>query len=717
MRAIYKKGAAAGLAAALVLSSGSTLAIASGIVRSYDRSMTAVNSDRTYGAGLDFEAMIINTVEQDERSSYKDIGIAVGAEYLEIREEASEEAEVIGKLYKDSGCAILSSEGSWMKISSGDIEGYVERSGLVTGLDAEQYAAEHSITELTAKFAEDVEVHEKASAESRVITTAAASDAAEVLGSNEDGKWLLVKAEEDTGYVASESVEIEVQYDVAVSVEEEEQEEPAPVLAAAPEEAVVFEEEDEEISAPVEEPVAVASANVTEVNEYVWASESVNIRAGAGTDYEKLGLLAGGSGIRRVGILDNDWSIVEYNGTRAYVKTEFLTTTAPETSNGSKVFATTSVNVRSGPSTEYDVIGSVGTGDSILAIAPYEDWYLINYDGRPAFVKAEFFTDTDPAAVQAAEEEPVPAEPEEPETPATTTAYATTYVNVRSNPSTSASILGTLSKGESIQKYGETDGWAKVDFGGTTAYIKAEFLSDTAPVEETTVEEPVTEPEPETETEPETEETAEQSGPVISEERNETIYALTSLNVRASDSASSQRIGVLYYGESVTRTGITSNGWSRIDYNGSVGYVSSDYVSLNDPVVTYADDDDDSDDTSIGRQIADYALQWVGYPYVYGGNDLNTGVDCSGFVQQVYLHFGYSVPRTATAQSYVGTSISADQLQPGDLVFYTDYDGTVGHVAIYIGNGMVVHASNPTYGIITAEMYYRSIYCCKTIVN
>ena len=144
MRAIYKKGAAAGLAAALALSSGALDAAAAAIVRSYDRTMSAVTSDRTYGAGLDFEAMIINTVEQDERSSYAGIGIAVADEFLEIREEASEEAEVLGKLYKDSGCEILGSEGSWMQIRSGDIEGYVERAGLVTGLDAEEYAAKEA---------------------------------------------------------------------------------------------------------------------------------------------------------------------------------------------------------------------------------------------------------------------------------------------------------------------------------------------------------------------------------------------------------------------------------------------------------------------------------------------------------------------------------------------------------------------------------------------
>ena len=109
------------------------------------------------------------------------------------------------------------------------------------------------------------------------------------------------------------------------------------------------------------------------------------------------------------------------------------------------------------------------------------------------------------------------------------------------------------------------------------------------------------------------------------------------------------------------------------------------------------------------------AVQYVGYPYVYGGNSLTNGVDCSGFTQQVYLHFGYSIPRRASIQATVGTSVAISDLQPGDLVFYGDSEG-VGHVVIYIGNGKVVHASTPSKGIIISDLYYRTPMCAKRII-
>ena len=102
-----------------------------------------------------------------------------------------------------------------------------------------------------------------------------------------------------------------------------------------------------------------------------------------------------------------------------------------------------------------------------------------------------------------------------------------------------------------------------------------------------------------------------------------------------------------------------------------------------------------SSGSASGQAVADYAVQFVGNPYVYGGTSLTNGADCSGFVQSVYKNFGYSLSRTAASQAGDGKKVSLDSLQPGDLLFYHGY----GHVAIYIGGGQVVHASNPRTGI------------------
>ena len=113
----------------------------------------------------------------------------------------------------------------------------------------------------------------------------------------------------------------------------------------------------------------------------------------------------------------------------------------------------------------------------------------------------------------------------------------------------------------------------------------------------------------------------------------------------------------------------------------------------------------DSSTSASGQAVADYAVQFVGNPYVYGGTSLTKGADCSGFVQSVYKHFGYSLSRTAASQAGDGKKVSVDSLQPGDLLFYHGY----GHVAIYIGGGQVVHASNKATGIKISSYDYSPI--------
>ena len=115
--------------------------------------------------------------------------------------------------------------------------------------------------------------------------------------------------------------------------------------------------------------------------------------------------------------------------------------------------------------------------------------------------------------------------------------------------------------------------------------------------------------------------------------------------------------------------------------------------------------------TELGQQIASYALQFVGNPYVYGGTSLTNGADCSGFVQSVYKNFGISLPRTSGAQGASGRAVgSLAEAQPGDLLWYS------GHIAIYIGNGQIVHASTTKTGIITSTATYRPILSIRRIV-
>ena len=117
--------------------------------------------------------------------------------------------------------------------------------------------------------------------------------------------------------------------------------------------------------------------------------------------------------------------------------------------------------------------------------------------------------------------------------------------------------------------------------------------------------------------------------------------------------------------------------------------------------------EDTSSSSDLGQQIASYAVQFVGNPYIYGGTSLTNGADCSGFVQSVFANFGIGLSRTAASQASGGTSVSLDSLQAGDLLFYSS-SGSIDHVALYIGGGQIVHAANSASGIIISNAYYST---------
>jgi peptidoglycan DL-endopeptidase CwlO len=125
---------------------------------------------------------------------------------------------------------------------------------------------------------------------------------------------------------------------------------------------------------------------------------------------------------------------------------------------------------------------------------------------------------------------------------------------------------------------------------------------------------------------------------------------------------------------------------------------------------------DSSSNSSLRQQVVEYALKFVGNPYVWGGESLTNGADCSGFVQAVYADFGYYLPRVSRSQASAGKSVSESDLLPGDLLFYGTSSGYINHVAMYIGNGKIVHAANSRQGIITSQYKYRNIVCARRII-
>ncbi len=170
---------------------------------------------------------------------------------------------------------------------------------------------------------------------------------------------------------------------------------------------------------------------------------------------------------------------------------------------------------------------------------------------------------------------------------------------------------------------------------------------------------------------------------------------------RAGPDLSADIIGELFYGNAVTITG-SDGTWTSLICGGKAGYVFSQYVALGtlQPV--------SSSGSTTGREIADYALQYVGTPYRWGGVDPSTGFDCSGFAYYVYKHFGYTLNRVASEQALNGRHVDAADMQPGDLICFYSGGSYIGHVGIYIGSNLFVHSATSSTGVITSELtgYY-----------
>ena len=300
------------------------------------------------------------------------------------------------------------------------------------------------------------------------------------------------------------------------------------------------------------------------------------------------------------------------------------------------------------------------------------------------------------------------------------------YVNVRDYPDEeTGQIVGKLydnSVGTFIE---ESNGWYKIQSGNCTGYVKGEYC--------VTGEEAV--------------EVAKEVGTVIA------TVTTTTLKVREEPDLESSVLGLVPIDDQLIVTE-KLDGWVQVDIEEGYGYVSTDYVTIKTEFVTAeskeeeearlakekeardkanaaaaaklaqeqaanADNGGSSSNTTApvsisgsgaGTNVVNYALQFVGNPYVYGGSSLTNGTDCSGFVMSVYANFGVSLPHSSSGDRSVGYDVGGlENAQPGDIVCYS------GHVGIYIGNGQIVHASTPKTGIIVGSATYRTPLCVRRI--
>lgn len=176
--------------------------------------------------------------------------------------------------------------------------------------------------------------------------------------------------------------------------------------------------------------------------------------------------------------------------------------------------------------------------------------------------------------------------------------------------------------------------------------------------------------------------------------------------LRTGKSKKAKVLKTLKVGSAVTVYG-TSGSWRKVSVAGKTGYVPKQYVYVGTKAPSLTGSTYEK-----GQTVAEFAQRFVGNPYVWGGTDLNRGADCSGFIGSIYRSFGYKLPRSSSELRSAGRKVSYSQKQPGDIICYN------GHVAMYIGNGKIVHASSRKTGIkISQRANYRSIVCVRRIVK
>lgn len=266
-------------------------------------------------------------------------------------------------------------------------------------------------------------------------------------------------------------------------------------------------------------------------------------------------------------------------------------------------------------------------------------------------------------------------------------------LNIRSEASTGAKLVGKLPKSAACEiiEIVEDGAWAHIISGEVEGYVSTEFLL---------------------------------TGPDAKLVANSLVKPMVlietdALKVRDGASLDSAVLTQVPEGEELEYLE-TLDGWYKVAIDGDIGYVSSDYSSFVEKLstaITMTELLYGQGVSNIRVDLVEYAKQFVGNPYVYGGTSLTKGADCSGFVQSVFKNFGIKLSRSSGSQAGDGTKISTSDLLPGDLIFYANSSGTINHVALYIGGGQVVHASNPSTGIRISKYNYRSPVKCVRVLN
>ena len=340
------------------------------------------------------------------------------------------------------------------------------------------------------------------------------------------------------------------------------------------------------------------------------------------------------------------------------------------------------VNIRSGANIGSEILGTADKGTELVLHGKDGDWYQVTFNGNQnAYVSANYFDVTKAEGkVQG------------------------TNINVRTGSNTKSDVIKTVTDGDVITVIGKLDGWYQLAYNNGNAYISKDYLNGDMLTYLPSVS--ATE-EPKEEQKEEQEQQKEQTESKNNDD--DTTYGVviadSNLRVRSSASTNGDVLEKLSGGEifDVIEAGAD---WLKIETPaGTTGYVSTEFVSLRTGKKP-ATKSILPAPSSKGEEIVSYAKQFLGTPYVWAGTDLNSGVDCSGFVYSVMKNFGVSLNRSSASMTANGVPVEKSELAAGDLVFFdSDRNGGISHVGIYIGDNQYIHSSSgASSGVIISNL-------------
>lgn len=440
-------------------------------------------------------------------------------------------------------------------------------------------------------------------------------------------------------------------------------------------------EEKEKLDAQIQEVLdSYSNLGIVQVSGFL------NMRKKPETNAQVVGKILSNGACEILESLDG-WYRVSSGGIEGYVSSQYVIigeegkALARENVKARAVVTADKLNIRKEPSTGADIVAQALVNERYEITGTADGWYQI----PSGYISAEFSEERlclnearkldMKAMVLSLYDNPG-------------VSNVTNYLNIRDGAGESAKIIGKLPSYAGCEILETQDGWHKIRSGKITGYVKSDYILTGDAAREAAME----------------------HADLMA------IVATDGLNVRTEPSTDAKIWTQLSSNERYHVLSQT-DGWVQIEFDEggegdsnevSSAYVATDYVDVRYALAEAVKFSPAEEKASLRSQIVSYSMQFLGNPYVWGGTSLTRGADCSGFTMQIMKHFGISLPHYSGDQAKRGKRIKSSEMRPGDLIFYGNSRGTINHVAMYIGNGQIIHAASRRSGIKISTWNYRT---------